>query len=121
MTQRTPDLLPCPFCGGPAKTTRWGDKHTVYCINDDDCRAVFTVYGETLAEVAAAWNTRAPVPVNAALLEALQAAIPALDMLATKEGRQNREPHAGPDRTAARDRAHNARAAVAKTTSHEGG
>lgn len=64
-------LLPCPFCGGPARTfQKYRDAKPlnwrVICDNEDPVRgelcamAVFSDF-DTEAEAIAAWNTRAPM------------------------------------------------------------
>ena len=73
-----PELKACPFCGG-APTVEMGLQATkdieIRCYecaastgNYDDWHEVH----ENLGEAAAAWNRRAPDPVTADLLEALE-------------------------------------------------
>ena len=56
-----PELLPCPFCGGPAEYSATdGTDHMVGCGAANACPA-YAVAGpyDTAAEAAAAWNKRA--------------------------------------------------------------
>jgi hypothetical protein len=73
MTTRTRKLLPCPFCGGEAKTRRaesacFGGAFYVACRhaikgNLSACPlAVQTVAFTTRAAAWSAWNRRAPTP-----------------------------------------------------------
>jgi hypothetical protein len=64
-TLTLPDnLLPCPFCGGPATSQPWhGGEPTKVLISCDDggdvdCPVNPLVSGETPEEAAAKWNTR---------------------------------------------------------------
>lgn len=61
-----PVLLPCPFCGGAAVTTKLDDEDEAECLGflyvagcrDLECPAMPTSVGDTPAQAAAAWNTR---------------------------------------------------------------
>ena len=70
-----PDLLPCPFCGGPAsihKGMQAFDDFEVHCDPCGMCGPNFGSMGETLTpkeDAIAAWNTRAD------LADALAAAL----------------------------------------------
>ncbi len=57
-----PELLPCPFCGKPPEIR---DQRTATCVTGD-CQ----IFGRAIHFPK--WNQRAPSPVNAALLSALQ-------------------------------------------------
>jgi hypothetical protein len=67
----TPELKPCPFCGGPAQKPdndakaaqrpRWSISCYQYC---------FSIHRKTREEVIAAWNTRADHAERVAALEA---------------------------------------------------
>ena len=57
----TPDLKPCPFCGGKAYTSKWYYGWSVYAWHEDDCfltEAITTSY-EVETEAIDAWNRRA--------------------------------------------------------------
>jgi hypothetical protein len=59
----TPELLPCPFCGGEAYTKDYGAYHEgVWIIGcpSDQCPAEAAVV-DTLDAATRAWNTRAPL------------------------------------------------------------
>lgn len=65
MSDKTPELLPCPFCGGTATTTFIRDGRQAFCRK---CRAMGTptYHGptgieSTDARAIAAWNRRAPI------------------------------------------------------------
>jgi Lar family restriction alleviation protein len=81
----TPELKPCPFCGGNktviCKTDYGdGDAYAVSCRYHECHGAIFTLgygYFHTEAEAIAEWNTRAVDPAairEAALREAAQLA-----------------------------------------------
>jgi len=60
-------LLPCPFCGGPAHTTKeiaFAKLSALVMCTDNDC---VTMYGETLPKTVSRWNTR----LSASLLDGL--------------------------------------------------
>ena len=65
-----PELKPCPFCGGKAHIEQYGTarQSTSYSCEDCGCRLetgeVFNIGDD--------WNRRAPDPVTADLLEALE-------------------------------------------------
>ena len=55
-------LLPCPFCGTPAKFGKHSasDRWYVECPNDSGCRITPSTYAHDSEEGAiSAWNTRA--------------------------------------------------------------
>lgn len=53
-------LLPCPFCGGPAK--RIHDPGVFYAVGcDGTCNELISFSGDTDAEVTALWNRRASI------------------------------------------------------------
>lgn len=56
---RTPDLLPCPFCGGAARwaTSTEDDDWEIQCSNQN-CGIMLFCCGATGEETAANWNTR---------------------------------------------------------------
>lgn len=87
----TPELKPCPFCGGDknviCKTDYdGGDAYAVSCRYPDCHGAIFTLgygYFSTKDEAIAAWNTRAVDP--AAIREAaLREAVAVAEALAVK-------------------------------------
>ena len=57
-------LLPCPFCGKPAKLEDLGDHHGEYFnlgCSDNDCRGHYFAYTEPMDDRAKAvedWNRR---------------------------------------------------------------
>ena len=62
---RSPQLKPCPFCGGRANLfhvplSSGSVVHEVDCENDDCRVSVCTQAYDTPEEAAAAWNRRAP-------------------------------------------------------------
>lgn len=62
-TSSDAEMLPCPFCGGPAEMEPWHgggpDKQLVSCAGfADTCNVGPSTTGETPAEAIAAWNTR---------------------------------------------------------------
>lgn len=65
-------LLPCPFCGGEARSHLYvRDGSKVQCTNYR-CQGATTAHNPNAVEKAiAAWNTRTPSPSTAALVEAL--------------------------------------------------
>ena len=73
-----PELKPCPFCGGEAEAHRGLQATQDIEIRCKKCAASTGNYDdwhevhENLAEAAEAWNRRAPDPVTADLLEALE-------------------------------------------------
>lgn len=68
----TPELKPCPFCGGEARVIYHGDSnfraHEAQCLS---CTA--TTFATTKSDAIAAWNTRTEAGVVRELVEALRA------------------------------------------------
>lgn len=67
---KTPKLLPCPFCGEAPKSQLWGDEdegyYEIICEHTAPfgvhVSAVFAgVHADTEAEAVEAWNRRAPL------------------------------------------------------------
>lgn len=64
MTDKTPELAPCPFCGGEAKVGVTDGGHSVWCTKCH-CEGEHTkerncdYSGESRAKAIAAWNQRA--------------------------------------------------------------
>ena len=56
---KTPDLLPCPFCGGDPQTDYWDVGKPMHTV---ECRACFGMCYSSDNEKAAikSWNTRTP-------------------------------------------------------------
>ena len=74
MTETAHTPLPCPFCGGEAKTVSplgFGNVRAIECCNSDDCAATGP-WACNEAEALTAWNTRADS--HHRLVEALEAA-----------------------------------------------
>jgi hypothetical protein len=65
MTERKPELLPCPFCGGKARLSKGAYTYSVQCT---ECGGEVSRRQRTLKDrpfltaddAIAAWNTRAP-------------------------------------------------------------
>jgi hypothetical protein len=92
-------LKPCPFCGAPAKMTRFDRvvapgkalptvKVTqIQCDNDEHCQVCVDIQHVNEAVAVAAWNMRAPLPrisdesagVREAMIEKLQTVVAHLD------------------------------------------
>ena len=73
----TPDLKPCPFCGGIAYLRDDVSHSTAYFIGcaTEDCFGEFH-WGQTADETVKAWNTRAPMDgAVKALVEAAQVCV----------------------------------------------
>ena len=73
MTTMTDALLPCPFCGGDAKTDQWNDYGKIIaqiCCGNTRCPIGPITDELPLAEAVAAWNTRADR--QAAILEGME-------------------------------------------------
>ena len=102
MTEPTHTPLPCPFCGGEAKTISplgFGNVRAIECCNSDDCAATGP-WACDEAEALTAWNTRADS--HHRLVEALEDARTALSItrtnVMTEIGRcsdESRSPWAG--------------------------
>lgn len=59
MTDPTkPDLLPCPFCGGPAAMQTWTTNYAVVCRAVPYCAEARPA--KSPEDAAAIWNRRAP-------------------------------------------------------------
>ena len=56
----TPELLPCPFCGGDADIWRASGERTAWVACMGRCSVLVSKEYTTDAEAIAAWNTRAP-------------------------------------------------------------
>jgi len=67
----TPELLPCPFCGGANAFFPVMQKERVKC---ERCRAVTDSYAERHQAIAA-WNRRTPAPVSGDMREVVARAI----------------------------------------------
>ena len=61
-------LEPCPFCGAPAKLSRFTSKSQtlipveitqIQCDNDNDCKVTFDIQHINEAVAVEAWNRRA--------------------------------------------------------------
>ena len=66
------DLLPCPFCGNEARTSTyeteslWSHNQVTYTkVFCDECDVSFATEPGYELEAPAAWNRRAPVPMEA--------------------------------------------------------
>ncbi len=78
MNAQNNNILPCPFCGGPAVLHQveasppeipapwWA----IDCPQANDCSVWPTAFGDTTEEAIAAWNRRAP---EGEILQALKA------------------------------------------------
>lgn len=69
------ELLPCPFCGSPAARCEVDD-HAMRFVNysigctSEACLADYMVLStESTAEADKAWNTRAPIVIDDAMVE----------------------------------------------------
>lgn len=60
-------LLPCPFCGAPARGLTWQDDNSVACSNQDCEVSPVTQNYSTREQAIAVWNTRSENP-DAALM-----------------------------------------------------
>lgn len=92
----TQELKACPFCGGKAYLGTIRHSHPpydneelknqleYYHINCATCAVGAKAIAGYLteAEAIAAWNTRTPDPLVAELVEALEAAVPEIDVMA---------------------------------------
>jgi hypothetical protein len=89
MSAPQPELLPCPFCAGVAKSWDIGaaqgnkPRWLIECFNSE-CSVLVEAETRTEADSIAAWNTRAPCPKAQALADALRAL--GLDKYATRGG-----------------------------------
>lgn len=68
-TEPTPELLPCPFCGN-APRVKHGDSLMHISCDTLECPIDINFIQRTPEKAIAAWNQRAPSPVNAALVAA---------------------------------------------------
>lgn len=69
-----PELLPCPFCAGTkAYANDYGDRMPECQVFCPDCGCHGPLEKGTEA-CKSAWNTRAPIPVTDAMVEAASAA-----------------------------------------------
>lgn len=71
-TAHTPELLPCPFCGGRPEVVMTHRDHWIVQCLDCGIQQDDPSLNDSGAGAIVAWNSRAPSPVNVALLEALQ-------------------------------------------------
>ena len=55
---KMPDLLPCPFCGAPAKFWQWNTGARVECTNWGKNDHFVGIGGRTLDEAVRLWNER---------------------------------------------------------------
>ncbi len=92
----TPELKPCPFCGGEALAIQsWeGDAHDVGCFNGE-CIVEPHTWAETKDEAIAAWNTRAvdPAAIREAALREAAAVAEALAVKWWAEYKDRLSPH----------------------------
>lgn len=54
------DLLPCPFCGGPAEHATYSGNPVIWCRGDADCLGMMggEEFDGTAEDLARAWNRR---------------------------------------------------------------
>jgi len=57
--KKSPNLLPCPFCGGEATVVDRSMGFTPRCTNLDCPAAFINLYYPTIEEAILAWNRRA--------------------------------------------------------------
>ena len=73
MSEHTPELKSCPFCGGPAEMVPWhggGPDKQLICCESETCEVGPSVTGETPKEAIALWNGRVDDEATALLGEA---------------------------------------------------
>ena len=71
MQETIPTLLPCPFCGAPARFTS-ECPNSVECSNDECVRKEWS---DSIEESVARWNTRIPHDTLKARIAELEAAL----------------------------------------------
>lgn len=91
MTEQ-PELFSCPFRGGTAAFGKTSRGSFVNCVECNAATNHLTENGETDADAAAAWNTRAtPAREHAdELVEALRSALPTLEACASGGSRRSK-------------------------------
>lgn len=72
MSEHTPSLKPCPFCGGEARLYSGEDD---FAVEHNGCDACFDAVFNDAASAITAWNTRASHAALKAALEDLYAMV----------------------------------------------
>jgi hypothetical protein len=76
------EILPCPFCGGPAETSGYDYAFYVRCLNPECIAVSHGLHYETQDEAITAWNRRPPSPDVGELWKGLRKAAEQLEFYA---------------------------------------
>ena len=72
-----PELLPCPFCGGPAETWFWDWPYERYHVRCRKCHASAGGRLSFLSNAVEQWNTRTALASAPEVLELIRQAVEA--------------------------------------------